>query len=100
MAYNGLKCISNKTFLKFFHTFFTGSLRHLTFVTNKFSCDCMQRAAGGPNEDKGPRTKCGVLLNPIDVSKDAGEWTIRVDYKDKDGQRVQPRIKMVKVKLT
>ena len=67
---------------------------------NKFSCDCMQRAAGGPNEDKGPRTKCGVLLNPIDVTKDAGEWTIRVDYKDKDGQKVNPRIKMVKVKLT
>ena len=60
----------------------------------------MQRAPGGPNEDKGPRTKCGVELSPIVVSKDAGEWTIRVDYKKKNGQDVQPRIKMVNVKLT
>ena len=62
--------------------------------------DCIQRAPGGPNEDKGPRTKCGVELSPIVVSKDAGEWTIRVDYKKKNGQDVQPRIKMVNVKLT
>ena len=60
----------------------------------------MQRAPGGPNEDKGPRTKCGVELSPIVVSKDAGEWTIRVDYKKKNGQDVQPRIKMVNVELT
>ena len=60
----------------------------------------MQRAPGGLNEGNGPRTKCGVELSPIVVAKDAGEWTIRVDYKKKNGQDVQPRIKMVNVKLT
>ena len=60
----------------------------------------MQRAPGGPNEGNGPRTKCSVELSPIVVSKDAGEWTIRVDYKPINGQTVPPRIKMVNVKLT
>ena len=59
----------------------------------------MQRAAGGPNEGNGPRTKCGVELSPIILAKDTGDWTFRVDYKADNGRPVAPRIKIVNVKL-
>ena len=73
----------------------------------------MQRAVGFPKHGKktcgpkeGPknelcvRTKCGVILNPIERDKDQGQWTIRVDYEDdEDGRKVDSRVKMINVKV-
>ena len=81
-------------------------------LTNKSSYPVihyMQRAPGGPKHNKKicgdgtelcVRTKCGVRLNPLERDKDQGQWTIRVEYEDdENGKKVNPRVKMINVKV-
>ena len=50
---------------------------------------CIQRS-GGSASSRGPRTVCGIRINPVQQAKDQGVWTMRVESHDDKGDRDMP----------
>ena len=61
---------------------------------------CIQRS-GERTSSRGPRTVCGVTINPVQRAKDQGVWTMRVESHDDKGDRDMPvQVKKIRLNFT
>ena len=65
------------------------SARYVTVILKSIIIICIQRS-GGKTSSRGPRTVCGVRINPVQQAKDQGVWTMRVESHDDKGDRDMP----------
>ena len=65
------------------------SARYVTVILKSIIIICIQRS-GGKTSSRGPRTVCGVRINPVQQAKDQGVWTMRVQSHDDKGDRDMP----------
>ena len=65
------------------------SARYVTVILKSIIIVCIQRS-GGKTSSRGPRTVCGIRINPVQEAKDEGVWTMRVESHDDKGDRDMP----------
>ena len=58
---------------------------------------CIQRS-GERTSSRGPRTVCGITINPVQRAKDQGVWTMRVESHDDKEDRDMP-VQVKKIRL-
>ena len=58
---------------------------------------CFQRS-GERTSSRGPRTVCGITINPVQRAKDQGVWTMRVESHDDKEDRDMP-VQVKKIRL-
>ena len=73
------------------------SARYVTVILKSIIIVCIQRS-GGKTSSRGPRTVCGVRINPVQQAKDQGVWTMRVESHDDKGDRDMP-VQVKKIRL-
>ena len=73
------------------------SARYVTVILKSIIIVCIQRS-GGKTSSRGPRTVCGVRINPVQQAKDQGVWTMRVESHDDKGDSDMP-VQVKKIRL-
>ena len=73
------------------------SVRYVTVILKSIIIICIQRS-GGKTSSRGPRTVCGVRINPVQQAKDQGVWTMKVESHDDKGDRDMP-VQVKKIRL-
>ena len=73
------------------------SARYVTVILKSIIIVCIQRS-GGKTSSRGPRTVCGIRINPVQQAKDQGVWTMRVESHDDKGDRDMP-VQVKKIRL-
>ena len=58
----------------------------------------MHEQRDGKNGNRGPRTRCGVIVKPAQ-DRDQGVWEFKVSTKHQDGKQRPDITKKVKIKL-